>query len=112
MPALAKHIAMPPPMVPAPITAARLISRAFVPSGRVSLAASRSAKKICRCAFASGLTTSSWNMARSRERLGERQVEGVADGFDRRRRGAQALGALDMGGGELLEFGAVAPRGA
>ena len=29
MPALAKFIEMPPPMVPAPITAARLISRGF-----------------------------------------------------------------------------------
>ena len=34
MPALAKHIAMPPPMVPAPITAARLISRGFTSFGR------------------------------------------------------------------------------
>ena len=35
MPALAKHMAMPPPMVPAPITAARLISRGFTSLGQV-----------------------------------------------------------------------------
>jgi hypothetical protein len=53
MPALAKHIAMPPPMVPAPITAARAISRGLVPAGRSGIfSASRSAKKTWRCAFA------------------------------------------------------------
>ena len=33
MPALAKHIAMPPPMVPAPMIAAFLIGRTGVSSG-------------------------------------------------------------------------------
>jgi hypothetical protein len=47
MPALAKHIAMPPPIVPAPMTAPLAIGRGFVPSGIPgTLAASRSAKKI------------------------------------------------------------------
>jgi hypothetical protein len=46
IPALAKHIAMPPPMVPPPITAACFTSRALVSAGMSStLLASRSAKK-------------------------------------------------------------------
>ena len=46
MPALRKFIEMPPPIVPAPITPTRLISRGCVSSGRPSiLAALRSAKK-------------------------------------------------------------------
>ena len=46
IPALAKFIAMPPPMVPAPITAAFLISLAGVSAATSGiLAASRSAKK-------------------------------------------------------------------
>src|SRR5216683_272167 len=46
IPALAKFMAMPPPMVPAPITAAFLISLAGVSGGTSGiLAASRSAKK-------------------------------------------------------------------
>ena len=52
MPTLAKLMAMPPPMVPAPSTAARLISRGFASAGMFAgLLASRSAKKICRSAF-------------------------------------------------------------
>ena len=35
IPALAKHMAMPPPIVPAPITAARAIGRGFVSGGHV-----------------------------------------------------------------------------
>ena len=47
-------------MVPAPITAARLISRGFTSFARPGIfVASRSAKKICRCAF-------DWSPARSR----------------------------------------------
>ncbi len=46
MPALAKFMAMPPPMVPAPITAAFFTSLAGVSDGTSGiLAASRSAKK-------------------------------------------------------------------
>ena len=46
MPALAKFMAMPPPMVPAPTMPAVLISRCGVSAGTSStLAASRSAKK-------------------------------------------------------------------
>jgi len=46
MPALAKFIAMPPPIVPAPSTAAFLMSRLLVSPGTSGiLAASRSAKK-------------------------------------------------------------------
>src|SRR5262249_339701 len=67
MPALAKHMAMPPPMVPAPITAARLISRgstSFETPG--TLAASRSAKKMWRWALDCSSAISSVNVARSR----------------------------------------------
>ncbi len=46
MPALAKFIAMPPPMVPAPSTAAFLMSFVGVSAGMSGIfAASRSAKK-------------------------------------------------------------------
>ena len=46
MPALAKDIAMPPPMVPAPSTATRSTLRGFVPSGTPAIfEASRSEKK-------------------------------------------------------------------
>ncbi len=46
IPALAKDIAMPPPMVPAPMMATRATLRPLVPSGTPAiLAASRSAKK-------------------------------------------------------------------
>jgi hypothetical protein len=52
MPALAKFMAMPPPMVPAPITATFLISRGFTSAASPGIfAASRSAKNKCRCAF-------------------------------------------------------------
>src|SRR6266705_1045311 len=67
MPALAKFIAMPPPMVPAPMTAALLISRVGVSAGTSGiLAASRSAKKKYRCAFDSDELSSSTNSSRSR----------------------------------------------
>ena len=46
IPALAKDIAMPPPMVPAPMMATRSTLRGLVPSGTPAiLEASRSAKK-------------------------------------------------------------------
>ena len=46
MPALANDIAMPPPIVPAPMMATRLTGRGLVPSGTPeTFAASRSAKK-------------------------------------------------------------------
>ena len=52
MPALAKFIAMPPPMVPAPITAADLISRKGVSDGTsVILLAALSPKNAWRNAF-------------------------------------------------------------
>ena len=55
MPALAKFIAMPPPIVPAPTIAALRISPAGVSAGTSGIfAASRSAKKKYRCAFDSG----------------------------------------------------------
>ena len=67
MPALAYDIAMPPPMVPAPTTAARLMSLTGVSLGTSgTLAASRSAKKRCRSAFDSVDTTQSANSSRSR----------------------------------------------
>src|SRR5438552_9148394 len=52
MPALAKHMAMPPPMVPAPTTAALRISRTGVSSGTPGiLVVWRSAKNMWRSAF-------------------------------------------------------------
>ncbi len=67
MPALAKLMAMPPPMVPAPITAARASGRGLVDAGMSGTrAASRSAKNTWRCALDSSLTTSSRNSACSR----------------------------------------------
>ena len=52
IPALANDIAMPPPMVPAPMMATRSTLRGLVPSGTPAiLAASRSEKKAYRCAF-------------------------------------------------------------
>ncbi len=69
MPALAKHIAMPPPIVPPPITAACAIGRGRVPSGMPgTLAASRSAKKTWRCAFDWSPATSLRKSSLSRRR--------------------------------------------
>ncbi len=53
MPALTKHMAMPPPIVPAPITPTLVdLARLHVLAGTPgTLAASRSAKKMWRCAF-------------------------------------------------------------
>ena len=66
MPALAKHMAMPPPMVPAPITAAERIGRAGVSSGTSgTLEAARSAKNTWRRALDSGELINSMNSLRS-----------------------------------------------
>ena len=66
MPALAKFIAMPPPIVPAPITAADLISRSGVSGGTSGIFdAARSPKKEWRSARDSGVCTSERNPARS-----------------------------------------------
>ena len=66
MPALAKHMAMPPPMVPAPITAAEWIGRVAVSSGTSgTFEAARSARKACRRAFDSGEFSSSMKRRRS-----------------------------------------------
>ncbi len=66
MPALAKHIAMPPPMVPAPITAAVRMGRVGVSSGTSGIfEAARSARNTCRSAFDSGEPTSSRKSCRS-----------------------------------------------
>ena len=55
MPALRKFIAMPPPIVPAPITATFLIARSGVSSGTSGiLLAARSAKKAWRSALRLG----------------------------------------------------------
>ena len=66
MPAERKFIEMPPPMVPAPITPTRWIG--FVAtSGPMSaiLAAARSAKNTCRCAFDWVEPSSAMNISRS-----------------------------------------------
>ena len=53
---------MPPPIVPAPITATVLIGRVGVASGTSAIfEAARSAKKACRSAADSGVVTSSVN---------------------------------------------------
>ena len=59
MPALTKFMAMPPPMVPAPMTPTLRISRSGVSSGRSAiLAAARSAKNTWRSARDSGVCIS------------------------------------------------------
>ena len=69
IPTLAKHIAIPPPIVPPPIMATFLISRTGVSLGRpLIFAANLSAKKICRMAADSDEVTSSLNSSRSRSR--------------------------------------------
>ena len=66
MPALAKFMAMPPPMVPAPTIAAEAIARTGVSAGTSgTLLATRSAKKAWRKAFDSGDCTSCMNSSRS-----------------------------------------------
>ncbi len=65
--AFAKLIAMPPPMVPAPITAARRIGSVGVSAAMPGiLRASRSAKNTCTSASHCGLSRHSTNAARSR----------------------------------------------
>ena len=60
MPALAKAIPMPPPIVPAPMIATFRISRTGVVSGTSGIfAAARSPKNAWRIAFDSVVTTSS-----------------------------------------------------
>ncbi len=66
MPAFRKFIVMPPPIVPAPITAAERTGRVGVSSGISGiLLAARSPKKLCRKAFDSVVSTSSENSRRS-----------------------------------------------
>ncbi len=66
IPALAKFIAMPLPMVPAPITPTLLTSRSGVSfDSPRTLAASRSAKNMCRKAADCGLCMHSMNFSRS-----------------------------------------------
>ena len=65
-PALRKFMAMPPPMVPAPMTATLAILRAGVFSGTSGIfAAARSAKKAWRSARDSGVCTSCMKSSRS-----------------------------------------------
>src|SRR5882762_7905483 len=66
MPALAKHMAMPPPIVPAPTTAALRISRTGVSSGTPGiLVVWRSAKNMWRSAFDSVVLTRCAKRSRS-----------------------------------------------
>ena len=66
MPTPAKHMAMPPPIVPPPIMATFLMSLVAVSFGRsLILAARRSAKNMWRIAADSGDVTSSPNNSRS-----------------------------------------------
>ena len=69
MPTLAKFMAMPPPIVPEPMSAADLISRVAVSSGTSGiLVTCRSAKNRCRMAFDSVVSRSRSNSSRSRAR--------------------------------------------
>ena len=69
MPTLANDIAMPPPMVPAPSTAARLISCGLASAGIFAgFATSRSAKKIWRNAFDSAIDKLEERRALARQR--------------------------------------------
>ena len=69
MPALAKFIAMPPPMVPAPMIAADLIGRLGVSSGTSGiLEAARSPKKKWRSALLSVVCISARKFSRSTSR--------------------------------------------
>ena len=66
MPAFRKFIVIPPPIVPAPITAAVLTGRVGVSSGTSGiLAAARSAKNACRIDADSVETSSDSNSVRS-----------------------------------------------
>ncbi len=78
---------MPPPIVPAPTTAARLMSLAGVSFGTSgTLAASRSAKNRWRSAFDSVETTQSANSSRSRSDPASKQrSQAGLDGVDGRR---------------------------
>ena len=69
IPTFAKHMAIPPPIVPPPMMATFLMSRSGVSLGRsLIFAAWRSAKKICRIAADSGDVTNSRNNSRSRSK--------------------------------------------
>ncbi len=75
MPALAKHMAMPPPIVPAPMTAARTIGRTGVSSGTSGIFATcRSAKKEWIAPLLCGEGTSSMKICRSRARASSNGV--------------------------------------
>ena len=66
MPALRKFIEMPPPMVPAPMTATEAIGRSGVSAGTSGMRlAARSAKKAWRSALLSGVIISARKAARS-----------------------------------------------
>ena len=65
MPACAKHIAMPPPMVPAPTTAALRTGKGATPCSARILPIMRSAEKTCCIAGACGPLASSMNAAAS-----------------------------------------------
>ena len=84
MPALAKFMAMPPPMVPAPMTATRFDRARRRVGGHVGdLGASRSAKKAWRCAcdWVAGHQLEE-ELALALQPLVEGQVDGGLDGVD------------------------------
>ena len=84
MPAFAKTIAMPPPIVPAPSTATRRTGSVGVSAAMSGIfAAWRSAKKMCRRAADSVDATASSKSSRSRFRSRvERELDGGLDGLD------------------------------
>ena len=96
MPAFAYVMAMPPPIVPAPTTAARAISRAGVSFGTSGiLPTSRSAKNRWRIAFDSTDRTQSANSSISRrEPASKSMVRQAFDGIHRGERRACAARRL------------------
>ena len=122
IPAFAKVMAMPPPMVPAPITAHVAILRCGVLSLRpATLPAARSAKNACRSACDSALTMSSAKIFCSVampavERLGQRRVHRFERaqwrGESTRDRGDTGPRELQEGLGLRMRDGAGRARGA
>jgi hypothetical protein len=93
MPALAKFMAMPPPMVPPPITAAFLMARVGVPSGTSAiLLAARSAKNAWRSARRLGAVDQRHErLALLAQALVERGGDARGNGVDARHRRRHVL---------------------
>ena len=111
MPALAKHMAMPPPMVPAPMTAAAWTGRGSVPGGSGAFCASRSAKKAWRWARLSSPTTSCSNSRRSLAAPSSKGIVTAARTLSTQARGAWAPLAFSKRGGQAVDQAGVGAGG-